>query len=98
MEKIQESINNIHSYFIQQEEKNKKIIDRNCDLIKVLATIRNNLERSLKDHKKLNDAVYDSIDLCRQNLIYTEMSTGVNKIDPPLKDEEKTLPVLFDKN
>ena len=90
---ILESINNIQSYIDQQQENNRKISERNCDLIKVLATIRTSLERSLKDHKKLNEAVYESINLCRQNLIYTEMSTGVNKIDPPLKDEEKTLPV-----
>jgi hypothetical protein len=94
MMNVLESINNIQSYINQQEEKSRRVAERNCDLIKVLATIRTNLERSLKDHKKLNEAVYESIDLCRKNLIYTEMSTGINKIDPPLKEEEKTLPKI----
>jgi hypothetical protein len=89
---IIENIGKIQLHFIQQEEKIKKSVDRNCELIKILAIIRTNLERSLKDPKKLNEAVYESINLCRKSLIFTEMSTGLSKIDPPLKEEEKTLP------
>lgn len=40
----------------------------------------------------LNNAVYDSIDLCRSNLVYLDYSSGQNKQDLPLSDGEKTLP------
>lgn len=87
-------INEIQSHILTQEDKIKKSVEKNCVLIRALASIRTELERSLKNPKNLNQAVYNSINICRENLLYTEMSTGVNKFDPPLTEEEKTLPNL----
>lgn len=74
------------------EKTIRDISDRNAVLTKTLANIRSLLERSLKNPSTLNNAVYDSIDLCRSNLVYLDYSNGKNKIDQPLLDGEKTLP------
>lgn len=74
--------------------KDKQISDlceRVHSLIKVVATVRQSLERGVKTPALLNKAVYDSIDLCRANFSYMDGSTGLNKIDPPLTEAEKTL-------
>jgi hypothetical protein len=88
---IKSNLRDIEFYFEEQEKRFKKVSERNIHLIKVLATIRSKLEKTLKNNSVLNQSVYESIDLCRENLLYTEMSTGINKIDPPLTEEEKTL-------
>lgn len=63
----------------------------NSNLTKVLATVRQHLEKSLKNPDSLKTAVYSSINLCRENLIYMDISSEKNKKDSPLTDEEKTL-------
>lgn len=88
---IKNNLREIEFYFEEQEKRFNKISERNIHLIKVLATIRSKLERTLKNNSILNQSVYESINLCRENLLYTEMSTGINKIDSPLTEEEKTL-------
>jgi len=67
------------------------LCERVHSLIKVVATVRQSLERGVKTPALLNKAVYDSIDLCRANFSYMDGSTGLNKIDPPMTDAEKTL-------
>lgn len=69
------------------------LAERNMKLVKALATIKNNLERGIKHPQNLASAVYDAVDLARSLTPYTEMSTGVTKLDPPLTQEEKTLKI-----
>lgn len=95
---IQQHINAIHSKIIQDESKIKDLLGKNAELFKALATIKCSLERAIKNPSKLlNSAVYDAIDLSRSLTPYTEMSTGITKIDGPLTDEEKTLQ-LYEEN
>lgn len=92
---LQEIINIVHEIDSRLREYDKKVsclVEDKLTLIKVIATIRQNLERSLKNPALLNKAVYDSIDLCRANFTYMDGSSGLNKKDPPLTDSEKTLP------
>jgi len=89
---IIQKLGDIQNEFDQLSNRISKSAEKNSRLIKALANIRTELERALKNHKNLNQAVYNSINICRENLMYTEMSTGINKIDPPLTEEEKTLP------
>lgn len=73
------------------ELQSREMVERNMTLRKALATIKTNLERGVKQPQNLAKAVYDSIDLARSLTPYTEMSTGITKIDPPMTNEEKTL-------
>lgn len=77
------------------KSKDKRISDlceRVHSLIKVVATVRQSLERGVKTPALLNKAVYDSVDLCRASFAYMDYSSGLNRIDPPMTDSEKTLP------
>lgn len=66
-----------------------KMVERNGDLIKALATIKTQLERTLKQPANLNNTVYDCINLARSVTPYT--NNGKTVVDPPLTDSEKTL-------
>lgn len=66
------------------------MVERNAALIKALATIKINLERSLKQPQNLNNAVYESINIARELTPYT--NAGKTVVDPPLSDAEKILP------
>lgn len=77
------------------DDLNRKISSyekKHSDLVRVVATVLQKLERSLKNPSLLNQAVYDSIDLCRANFSYMDYSSGQIKQDDPLKESEKTLP------
>jgi hypothetical protein len=65
---------------------------KHSDLVRVVATVLQKLERSLKNPSLLNQAVYDSIDLCRANFSYMDYSSGQIKQDAPLADSDKILP------
>ena len=92
MNPIDNAINTIIQYQNNTEKTIKDSVERNAKLAKVIANIRSLLERAIKNPSNLNIAVYESIDLCRANFIYTDYSSGQNKIDPPLTESEKTLP------
>jgi hypothetical protein len=94
MDSLNSSIENILNYQRDTEQTIKNMVDKNARLTKAIATIRSLLERSLKNPSNLNAAVYQSIDVCRANFIYTDYSTGKTKQDPPLADTEKTLPLI----
>lgn len=89
---LNSAIDNILAYQQWSEKTIKDMSDRNAVLTKTLANIRSLLERCLKNPALLNNAVYESIDLCRSNLVYLDYSSGQNKKDLPLSDGEKTLP------
>lgn len=89
---LNSTIDNILNYQQWSEKTIRDMSDRNAVLTKTLANIRSLLERCLKNPSMLNNAVYDSINLCRSNLVYLDYSSGQNKTDLPLSDGEKTLP------
>ena len=77
------------------DDLNRKISSyekKHSDLVRVVATVLQKLERSLKNPSLLNQAVYDSIDLCRANFKYMDYSSGQIKQDPPLTESDKILP------
>lgn len=76
------------------DDLNRKISSyekKHSDLVRVVATVLQKLERSLKNPSLLNQAVYDSIDLCRANFKYMDYSSGQIKQDPPLTESDKIL-------
>lgn len=89
-ENFSSHIDSITTAFNNLQRDKDIITEKYYVLFKALSVVKNNLERAIKNPSKLLDAaVYDSIDLCRSLTPYTEMSTGLIKIDPPLTDEEK---------
>ena len=89
-ENFSSHIDSITTAFNNLQRDKEIITEKYYVLFKALSVVKNNLERAIKNPSKLLDsAVYDSIDLCRSLTPYTEMSTGLIKIDPPLTDEEK---------
>jgi len=87
-----DAINVIQTSLNEKDNLITRMSDKNSQLIKVIATIRTNLERAIKGHTPLNQAVYDAVDLCRSNLKYRDYSSGKIKQDPPLADSDKILP------
>lgn len=86
-----EAISVIQNNLIEKDNMIKSMEERNSALTKVMATIRTNLERAIKGHTPLNQAVYDSVDLCRANFKYMDYSSGKTKQDPPLGELDKIL-------
>jgi hypothetical protein len=71
---IKDHINEIQNKIFQDEEKIKKLENKNSELFKALATIKCDLERAVKNPSKLlNNAVYSAIDLSRSLTPYFEM-------------------------
>lgn len=89
---IATNLADIQKCFDSLNRKVSNYEQKNSDLIKVVATVLQKLERSLKNPSLLNQAVYDSIDLCRANFSYMDYSSGQIKRDDPLKESDKTLP------
>jgi hypothetical protein len=87
-----DAINTIQNSLTEKDNLISRMSDKNSQLIKVVATIRTNLERAIKGHIPLNQAVYDAVDLCRANFKYMDYSSGQIKQDPPLSESEKILP------
>jgi hypothetical protein len=81
----------IQNSLIEKDNLIKNMEEKNSALIKVVATVRSNLERAIKGHAPLNQAVYDAVDLCRANFKYMDYTSGKFKQDPPLDESEKIL-------
>jgi hypothetical protein len=86
-----EAIWTIQSSLVEKDNIIKSMEERNSALTKVVATVRTNLERAIKGHTPLNQAVYDAVDLCRANFKYMDYSSGQIKQDPPLNESDKIL-------
>jgi hypothetical protein len=86
-----EAISIIQTNLIEKDSMIKSMEERNSALTKVVATVRTNLERAIKGHIPLNQAVYDAVDLCRANFKYMDYSSGQIKQDPPLTESDKIL-------
>lgn len=87
-----EAIWTIQNSLLEKDNLIKSMEERNSALIKVVATVRTNLERAIKGQAPLNQSVYDSVDLCRANFKYMDYSSGKIKQDAPLNDSDKILP------
>ena len=87
-----DAINLIQSSLLEKDAIIKTMEQRNSQLVRVVATVRTNLERAIKGHTPLNQAVYDAVDLCRANFKYMDYSSGQIKQDPPLNESDKILP------
>lgn len=81
----------IKSNFEVLQKDHNISVERNCELFKVLATVKNDLEKVLKKPETLKDTVYSCIDLLRKHTPYYSANEGVTKIDPPLTEEQKVL-------
>lgn len=90
MNKIIESLHHIESELHFLDNKHKMTIEKNLEYFKIMATVKNDLEKTLKKPETLHDTVYKCIDLLRANTPYFSTNEGVTKIDPPLTDEQKT--------
>ena len=86
-----EAISIIQTNLIEKDSIIKSMEERNSALVKVIATVRTNLERAIKGHIPVNQAIYDSVDLCRANFKYMDYSSGQIKQDPPLTESDKIL-------
>jgi hypothetical protein len=86
-----EAIWTIQSSLVEKDNMIKSMEERNSALTKVVATVRSNLERAIKGHIPLNQAVYDAVDLCRANFKYMDYSSGQTKQDAPLTESDKIL-------
>jgi hypothetical protein len=86
-----EAISIIQTNLIEKDSMIKSMEERNSALTRVVATVRTNLERAIKGHIPLNQAIYDAVDLCRANFKYMDYSSGQIKQDPPLTESDKIL-------
>lgn len=81
----------IENIINDQERKINSLVENNSNLRRALAQIKNGLEKALKDKTKLNDAVYEAINIARQLTPYSANYGVSHVIDPALTDAEKTL-------
>jgi hypothetical protein len=91
MNKIISSLQQIQSDLQSEINSHQKTVEKNIELFKILASVKSDLEKTLKKPESLKETVYRCIDLLRENTPYYSASENRNKIDPPLTDSEKTL-------
>lgn len=91
MNHMSELLTKLESEINKIQSEKKETSEKNINLFKILATVKCDLEKTLKKPESLKETVYSCIDLLRANTPYYSTNEGKNKIDPPLKDEEKTL-------
>lgn len=85
------ALNQVHSDLQSVQSENQKMVERNNEYFRVMATVKNDLEKTLKKPESLKETVYRCIDLLRSQTPYFSTTEGKNKIDPPLTEEQKTL-------
>lgn len=91
MENLVNLIHKLETEVSLRELEHHKTTEKNIFLFKVLATVKNDLEKTLKNPDSLKEVVYNCINLLREHTPYYSANEGKNKIDPPLSEEEKTL-------
>jgi len=84
-------LSQVQSEFDALQKNNSRSAEKNLELFRILATVKNDLEKTLKKPETLKDTVYSCINLLRTHTPYYSTTEGVNKIDPPLTEEQKTL-------
>lgn len=85
------ALNQVHSDLQSAQSENQKTVERNFEYFKIMATVKNELEKTLKKPETLKETVYKCIDLLRANTPYFSTTEATTKVDPPLADEQKTL-------
>jgi hypothetical protein len=91
MNAISKLLNEIQNETNKINSDRQKSVEKNIELFKILATVKNDLEKTLKKPEILHEIVYKCINLLRENTPYFSTNEGRTKIDPPLTEEEKTL-------
>jgi hypothetical protein len=91
MNAISKLLNEIQSETNKINSERQKSVEKNIELFKILATVKNDLEKTLKKPEILHEIVYKCINLLRENTPYFSTNEGRTKIDPPLTEEQKTL-------
>lgn len=91
MDNIVNLLRQVESEYEAKSRQNSKMIEKNLEYFKIMATVKNDLEKTLKKPEILKETVYNCINLLRANTPYYSATEGVNKVDPPLTDEQKTL-------
>jgi hypothetical protein len=89
MNEVKSILDQINNLFEQENKRNRVLSEKNNNYYKILATVKNDLERAIKNPSNLLDVVCNCVDLLRANTPYYSTDLGGNKIDPPLTDEEK---------
>lgn len=93
-------LDGVRNIIEKQQNTIKHLSEKTDQLRKALAKIKIDLERGLKDKTKLNDAIYNSINLARSLTPYSKIVDDPNAqggwklgthTDPDLTDDEKTL-------
>ena len=87
--KISNHINQINSLVDSLCRTRSFSIEKNHTYIKVLAKIKCDLERGLKNPALLVDNIMNCIDAAREVTPYYSVDAQANKIDPPLTQEER---------
>lgn len=91
MSKVTDMLNAVENEFNEINRNYSRSVEKNAELFKILATVKNDLEKTLKKPESLKETVYSCINLLRANTPYFSATEGVNKVDPPLTEEQKTL-------
>lgn len=91
IKEITNTLSRIQSDLESVQSNHQKTVERNLNMFKVMATVKNDLEKTLKNPDALKETVYRCIDLLRAETPYFSAMEGVTKVDPPLTDEQKTL-------
>jgi hypothetical protein len=72
-------------------DRNRNIsVEKNTNYFKILAKVKCDLERALKNPSLMLSTVMNCVDACREVTPYYSVDAQKNKIDPPLSEEEKT--------
>jgi hypothetical protein len=87
--KISNHINEINSLVDSLCRSRSISIEKNHNYIKVLAKVKCDLERGLKNPALLIANVMNCLDACREVTPYYSVDAQANKIDPPLTQEER---------
>lgn len=87
--KVQENINHIVDHIHNVEKMYRDCTERNAVFMKVCATVKNDLERSLKNPTNILDTVFKLIDMCREVTPHYSIDKNCTVIDHHLTDEEK---------
>lgn len=84
MTNYRKSLSSIESHIIEQENKIRGLVEKNSDMIRALAQIKNDLTKHLDNPEKLREVVIGAINICRPLTPYSSDYGLTNTIDPPM--------------
>lgn len=87
--KVQENINHIVDHIHNVERMYRDSVEKNAVFMKVCATVKNDLERGLKNPSALVDTVFKLIDMCREVTPHYSIDKNCTVIDQHLTEEDK---------